>query len=216
MGFVSGVFHIWPGILLIFYRMIWLEILVGLALIIGFCTSIYFMGVFILLIFFTILTDLPIWQSYVPSDKISLDFSAWGDCMIKIKCACQWLWMLEIFWNLIPKFHFLKMCLLVPGLIFLIWSRVRVSIIQCLRDGSWCWEDWLWPLGLPITIPILMSHYGISERLKPVLTYAIREKRNCRQPRKPKSNLPMPLIRKQVKRKRLDYAEYMKDFKNNS
>lgn len=105
--------------------MVILEIVLGVALIIGFVpkwTSRIFFG---LLIFFTILTGFTYLTGYVPSNKNFFDFTAWGSYdnnqMRVSDCGC-----FGDFLKLDPKVSFFKdLFLLLPGLIFLIYAKSR-------------------------------------------------------------------------------------------
>lgn len=105
--------------------MIILEIMLGIALIIGYAPKWTSRIFFALLIFFTILTGFTYLTGYVPSDKNFFDFSAWGDYeknqMRVSDCGC-----FGDFLKLDPKISFFKdLFLLIPGLIFLIYAKSR-------------------------------------------------------------------------------------------
>ncbi len=105
--------------------MIILEILLGIALIIGYAPRWTSRIFFALLIFFTILTGFTYLTGYVPSDKNFFDFSTWGDYdknqMRVSDCGC-----FGDFLKLDPKISFFKdLFLLIPGLIFLIYAKSR-------------------------------------------------------------------------------------------
>lgn len=103
--------------------MVILEILLGVALIIGYApkwTSRIFLA---LLIFFTILTGFTYLTGYVPSDKNFFNFSAWGmydkNQMRVSDCGC-----FGDFLKLDPKISFFKdLFLLIPGFIFLLGAK---------------------------------------------------------------------------------------------
>lgn len=214
MGFVSGVFPYMARYSIGFsIGMIWLEILVGLALIIGFAPRFISWVFFILLIFFTILTGFTYLTGYVPSDKNFFDFSAWGDYdknqMRVSDCGC-----FGDFLKLDPKISFFKdVFLLVPGLIFLIWSRVRHQLFSAPMR-------WILMLGgLALTAWFTHRNTYSNEPLWDFRAFkAGADIRNTRKAelqaaQEAKIEFADATYKKTGEKKRLDYAEYMKDFK---
>ncbi|MEP7321442.1 MAG: DoxX family protein [Saprospiraceae bacterium] len=105
--------------------MIILEILLGVALIIGFAPKWTSRIFFILLVFFTVLTGFTYLTGYVPSNKNFFDFSAWGSYdknqMRVSDCGC-----FGDFLKLDPKISFFKdLFLLIPGVLFLVFGKVK-------------------------------------------------------------------------------------------
>lgn len=105
--------------------MILLEVLVGVALIIGFKPKLTAWVFFLLLIFFTLLTGFTYLTGYVPSSKNFFDFASWGsyekEQMRVSDCGC-----FGDFLKLDPKISFFKdLFLLIPGFIFLYWQKLH-------------------------------------------------------------------------------------------
>ncbi|MGB2849693.1 MAG: DoxX family protein [Saprospiraceae bacterium] len=105
--------------------MILLEILLGVALIIGYAPKLTAWILLILLIFFTKLTGFTYLTGYVPSNSNFFDFSAWGDYeplqMRVSDCGC-----FGDFLKLDPKVSFFKdLFLLIPGVLFVIWAKAK-------------------------------------------------------------------------------------------
>lgn len=103
--------------------MILLEILLGVALIIGFAPKWTSRIFFILLVFFTVLTGFTYLTGYVPSNKNFFHFSAWGEYeklqMRVSDCGC-----FGDFLKLDPKVSFFKdLGLMIPGILFLIFAK---------------------------------------------------------------------------------------------
>lgn len=105
--------------------MILLELLVGVALVIGFKPKLTAWVFFILLIFFTLLTGFTYLTGYVPSSKNFFDFASWAgyekEQMRVSDCGC-----FGDFLKLDPKISFFKdLFLLIPGLIFIYWQKLQ-------------------------------------------------------------------------------------------
>jgi len=103
--------------------MILLEIVLGMMLIIGYRRKLTAWLLFLVLVFFTLLTGFTYLSGYVPSDVNFFDFAKWGTYiktqMRVTDCGC-----FGDFIKLDPKISFFKdLVLLVPGFLFLIWSR---------------------------------------------------------------------------------------------
>lgn len=103
--------------------MIILEIILGIALIIGFRPKFTAWVFFILMLFFTFLTGFTHLTGYVPTDANFFSFSMWGDFqesqMRVTDCGC-----FGDFLKLKPYTSFLKDCaLMIPALIFLFTTR---------------------------------------------------------------------------------------------
>lgn len=124
LGFISSVFPLMAKYAVgISISMIILEILLGVALIIGFAPKWTTRIFFLLLVFFTVLTGFTYLTGYVPSNKNFFDFSAWGEFdknqMRVSDCGC-----FGDFLKLEPKISFFKdLGLLIPGVIFLLFHR---------------------------------------------------------------------------------------------
>lgn len=103
--------------------MILLEIVLGVALVIGYSPKWTSRVFFALLIFFTILTGFTYLTGYVPTNKYFFNFSAWGmydkNQMRVSDCGC-----FGDFLKLDPKISFFKdLFLLIPGFVFLLWAK---------------------------------------------------------------------------------------------
>ena len=103
--------------------MIILEIILGLALIIGWKPKLTAWIFFILMIFFTFLTGFTHLTGYVPNDANFFDFASWGDFketqMRVTDCGC-----FGDFLKLKPYTSFLKDCgLMIPAFIFLFTTK---------------------------------------------------------------------------------------------
>jgi len=147
MGFIAPVFP-WmaQSAVTISILMIILEILVGVALIIGFKPKLTAWVFFLLLLFFTLLTGFTFLTGYVPSNANFFEFKAWGDFeplqMRVSDCGC-----FGDFLKLDPKVSFLKdLGLLLPAIVFLVWTRLehqlwtpftRFLFIVLAGLGSW-------------------------------------------------------------------------------
>ena len=124
-GFIAPIFPFMAKYAVSFsIGMILLEILLGVALIIGYAPKWTSRIFFILLVFFTILTGFTFLTGYVPANKNFFDFTNWGDYdknqMRVNDCGC-----FGDFLKLDPKISFIKdLFLLIPGLIFLFWTKV--------------------------------------------------------------------------------------------
>jgi hypothetical protein len=104
--------------------MIVLEIILGLALIIGFRPKLTSWLFFLIVLFFTVLTGFTFMTGYVPSGVNFFSFSEWGpfaESNMKVTdCGC-----FGDFIKLEPFTSFLKdVALLVPALIFVFYNRV--------------------------------------------------------------------------------------------
>jgi len=126
LGFLAPVFP-WlaHSSISISIGMILLELLVGVALIIGFKPKLTAWVFFLLLLFFTLLTGFTYLTGYVPSSKNFFDFASWGvyekEQMRVSDCGC-----FGDFLKLDPKISFFKdLFLLLPGLIFLYWQKLE-------------------------------------------------------------------------------------------
>jgi len=103
--------------------MIILEIILGIALIIGWKPKFTAWTFFILMVFFTFLTGFTHLTGYVPNDANFFDFSKWGDFqeaqMRVTDCGC-----FGDFLKLKPYTSFLKDCgLMIPAFIFLFTTK---------------------------------------------------------------------------------------------
>jgi len=110
--------------------MILLEILLGVALIIGYAPKWTSRIFFILLLFFTVLTGFTYLTGYVPSNKNFFNFSAWGEyekLQMRVNdCGC-----FGDFLKLDPKVSFFKdLGLLVPGILFLLFTKSFAQLWQ--------------------------------------------------------------------------------------
>lgn len=135
--------------------MIVFEIVLGIALIVGFRRKESAWAFLILVLFFTVLTGFTYLTGYVPSDVNFFDFAKWGPYVatnMKVTdCGC-----FGDFLKLEPKVSFLKdVALLVPGFIFLFahkhmhqlgttavrttafWAAIPVFLVYCFSNYVW-------------------------------------------------------------------------------
>ena len=135
--------------------MIILEIVLGLALIIGWKPKFSAWLFFIIMIFFTFLTGFTHLTGYVPTDANFFDFAAWGKFderqMRVTDCGC-----FGDFLKLKPYTSFLKDCgLMIPAFIFLfttnkfhrLWSSAGRSIFLALTSVGlliYCMSNYVW------------------------------------------------------------------------
>ncbi len=103
--------------------MIILEIVLGIALVIGWRNKLTAWLLFLLMLVFTFLTGFTYLTGYVPTDANFFDFAQWGpyvkEQMRVTDCGC-----FGDFIKLDPKISFFKdLGLMVPSILLLIWSR---------------------------------------------------------------------------------------------
>jgi uncharacterized membrane protein YphA (DoxX/SURF4 family) len=103
--------------------MIVLEIVLGIALMVGWRKKLTAWLFFLLMVLFTVLTGFTYLTGYVPTDSNFFDFAAWGPYvktqMRVTDCGC-----FGDFIKLDPKISFFKdLGLMVPAFLFLIWTR---------------------------------------------------------------------------------------------
>ena len=135
--------------------MIILEIVLGVALIIGWRNRLTAWLLFILMVVFTFLTGFTYLTGFVPTDANFFDFAQWGpyvkEQMRVTDCGC-----FGDFIKLDPKISFFKdLGLLVPSVLFIVWAkkshelwtiRIRniiigistaVVLLLCIRNTYW-------------------------------------------------------------------------------
>jgi uncharacterized membrane protein YphA (DoxX/SURF4 family) len=103
--------------------MVILEIVLGIALIIGWRRKLTAWLFFLLMVVFTLLTGFTYLTGYVPTEANFFDFAQWGPYvktqMRVTDCGC-----FGDFIKLDPKISFLKdVGLMIPAFVFLLWSR---------------------------------------------------------------------------------------------
>jgi hypothetical protein len=102
--------------------MIVFEIILGLALIIGWRRKLTAWLFFLLMVVFTALTGFTYLTGYVPSDANFFDFAQWGP-YVKEQMRVQDCGCFGDFINLDPKISFFKdLGLMIPAFLFLFWS----------------------------------------------------------------------------------------------
>lgn len=137
--------------------MIVFEIVLGMALIVGFQRRLTAWAFLLLVLFFTVLTGFTYLTGYVPSEVNFFDFSHWGAFVstnMKVTdCGC-----FGDFMKLEPKTSFLKdVVLLFPALIFLLFSskmhEIATPRIRSLVMGAsvpvflvYCFSNYIWDL----------------------------------------------------------------------
>jgi uncharacterized membrane protein YphA (DoxX/SURF4 family) len=153
LGFLAPVFPFFASYAVGFSLfMIVLEILLGIALIIGFAPRWTARIFFTVLVFFTLLTGFTYLTGYVPSNKNFFDFSSWGpfeSLQMRVSdCGC-----FGDFLKLEPKVSFFKdLGLLIPGVLFLLFSK---NFHQLWSPAS----RWM-IIGLGLLFSLLFSWYN--------------------------------------------------------
>ncbi|MEP7266356.1 MAG: hypothetical protein ABI844_01930 [Saprospiraceae bacterium] len=153
LKFVNPIFPVLANYAVSFsIAMIILELVLGVALIIGYAPKWINKIFFLLLIFFTLLTGFTYLTGYVPSDKNFFDFTSWGAYdkgqMRVSDCGC-----FGDFLKLDPKISFFKdLGLLIPGIIFLIFGKSFTQL--------WSSQIRKWIILSTIVFTLLFSWYN--------------------------------------------------------
>ncbi len=159
MSFMSGIFP-WMSRHAIAFSvaMIVFEMLLGLALIIGWRRKLTAWLFTLLVIFFAILTGYTFLTGYVPRDNYFFQFSAWSSAfdpnnMRVTDCGC-----FGDFIKLDPRVSFMKdLVLLVPGVLFILFAkkahkllskkmRNTVMLLTALGLLFYCFSNYVWDL----------------------------------------------------------------------